>query len=578
MHALLGAIALDRAGANVSTAPANAGDEPVYQTHLQLQRLALPVRLAALDAHGLPDVRLCPRPTVHGVQTALVVGSGGPVHTDRDHRIQLQFHWQRGASGSHRLPAPSGDDNAPANDHSGTWVRVAESVAGANWGQNFIPRVGQEVLVGFLGGDIDRPVVVGSVYNGSGLPDAQGNQAGAGAAGAVGDAPAWFPGARAEGRLQAHQHPAVLAGIKTQELAASSHGSGGYNQLVFDDSPGAGRIELASSSAQTRLQLGHLLHQVDNRRLQPRGHGFDLATQAWGAVRAGQGILISAHRRPDSARHIDPREPRAQLDQGRELLHALAETAHKHNAKLGAEPDVVGAKKEDKARQLPVEHGLWASDDSLAGTEQRGETQDGGDGTATIGGGAGTVSAWGRPDLVIAAPAGIALHTPAAHVASSGASTALAAAQDIQHVAQAHHSLAAKDGIVLFTYGKAANPQKPNTETGIALHAASGSVNSQSQTGATRLTADKAIDVASTTGMVRIAAPQHVLLTAAGAAIHLEGGNITLKAPGKVEFKAATKELASAGGASSSLSLKKPVALKGCAKAMESAARSGAAV
>jgi type VI secretion system secreted protein VgrG len=119
-----------------------------------------------------------PRPSLHGVQTAVVVGTasqpgGAHIHTDRDHRIKVQFHWQRGGNASHRLSHSTGDDNAPASDASGTWVRVAQSVAGANWGAVFTPRLGQEVLVQFVAGDIDRPVVVGVVYNGQGSADAQ---------------------------------------------------------------------------------------------------------------------------------------------------------------------------------------------------------------------------------------------------------------------------------------------------------------------------------------------------------------------------------------------------------------------
>ena len=193
-----------------------------------------------------------------------------------------------------------GDANAPASDASGTWVRVGQSVAGANWGAVFTPRLGQEVLVQFMHGDIDRPVVIGALYNGQGHPDAQGNQIAGGAATATGNAAAWFPGSKKQGELQGHQHAAVLSGYKSQELGSSQSGSGGHNQLVFDDSPGAGRIELASTSAQTRLQLGHLLNQNDNQRLQPRGHGLDLSTAAWGAVRAGSGMLLSAHAKPGS--------------------------------------------------------------------------------------------------------------------------------------------------------------------------------------------------------------------------------------------------------------------------------------
>jgi type VI secretion system secreted protein VgrG len=171
-----------RIGAEPERRLANDTDEPLHECRLVVQRAAVPpVRATTRDAQGQPDARLNPRPTVHGLQTAIVTGEGGPIHTDRDHRIKVQFHWQRGERASHGLGAPEGDNNAPASDASGTWVRVGEAIAGANWGANFTPRVGQEVVVAFVGGDIDRPVVVGSVYNGAGQVDAQGNQIAAGA-------------------------------------------------------------------------------------------------------------------------------------------------------------------------------------------------------------------------------------------------------------------------------------------------------------------------------------------------------------------------------------------------------------
>lgn len=513
--------------------------DPVYRCELALQRLALPVRRAALDARGQPDVRLSPRPTVRGVQTAVVVGTG-PIHTDRDHRIKLQFHWQRGASGSHRLEALA--DNALASDASGTWVRVAQSVAGANWGQHFVPRVGQEVLVAFVGGDIDRPVVVGSLFNGRGSANAQGNEVAAGMAGASGNAPMWFPGDAAEGDLQAHQHPHVLSGHKSQELVASASGTGGSNQLVFDDSPGQGRIELSSSSAQTRLQLGHLLHQVDNRRLQPRGHGIDLATAAWGAVRAGSGLLLSAHGRNPEPQSLDAAEARAQLQAGQDLIHTLAQSALAQGAALEGEAD------------LPVEQALAETAQSLQGTQTLG------DAGSDIGGGHGSIAAWERPDLLVSAPAGVVAHTPAACVATAG-HTASLAAEDIQHLAQGHHAQAAKAGLVLYTYGQAGNPNKPNQETGLRLHAATGSVNTQSQSAATRIAADQAVEVASTQGMVRITAPEHVLLTAGGSAVQINGADITLSSPGDVVFKASLKEWAGGGSAGAELLLPHPIDL-----------------
>ena len=340
----------------------NDSAEPVYACELVAQPADAPVRSVPLDDAGRPDPRLHPRPTVHGVQTAVVVGLGEPVHTDRDHRIKLQFHWQRGRQGGHRLDAPSGD-NAPGNDAAGTWVRVAESVAGANWGSHFVPRLGHEVLVSFVEGDIDRPVVIGSLYNGAGQADAQGNAVPGGPAGASGNANAWFPGEQAQGELQAHRHGAVLAGFKTQELCSSQGGTGGYNQLVFDDTPGANRIELSTTQSHTRLQLGHLLNQRDNQRLQPRGHGVDLATGAWGAVRAGSGLLLSAHGRPASqtaGHQLDGREVQAMLEQADDLMRSLAESAQKHDAAVLAEPT---------ADNLPARVSATTTGESLAAVE-----------------------------------------------------------------------------------------------------------------------------------------------------------------------------------------------------------------
>jgi uncharacterized protein (DUF2345 family) len=159
-----------------------------------------------------------------------------------------------------------------------------------------------------------------------------------------------------------------MSGIKTQELNSSQSGTGGYNQLVFDDSAQANRIELSTTQANTRLQLGSLIQQTDNQRLELRGHGIDLKTDAHGAVRAGQGLLISADAAPGSAsagQQMESRAPLSQIEAGQELIHTLADTAQKHNAKTTVEPLVAGATKTDMAKQLDAEQGLWALRESL---------------------------------------------------------------------------------------------------------------------------------------------------------------------------------------------------------------------
>ena len=108
------------------------------------------VAKAAADPYR--PARITRKPSVAGPQTALVVGGGdaGDIETDEYGRIKVQFHWDR-----------VGKKNA----ESSCWLRVASSSAGNGWGMISLPRIGQEVVVAFLEGDPDQPIVVGSVYN-----------------------------------------------------------------------------------------------------------------------------------------------------------------------------------------------------------------------------------------------------------------------------------------------------------------------------------------------------------------------------------------------------------------------------
>ncbi|MCR5886002.1 DUF2345 domain-containing protein [Rhizobacter sp. J219] len=540
--------------------PANQTTEPLYLARFFAQDASLPVRgTPSLGERG--DLTFA-RPRVAGTQTAIVVGLGEPVHTDRDGRIKIQFHWQRGAQSALRLDHPAGS-NAPGDDSTGTWVRVAQPWAGANWGGHFTPRLGQEVLVSFIEDDIDRPVVIGSAYNGAGSADAQGNQVGNGAGTSTGNAGAWFPGTRKAGELEGHQHPQVMAGFKSQSLDTSASGTGGYNQLVFDDTPSQARAQLSSTTASSWLQIGHLLQQNDNQRLAKRGHGLDLSTTAYGAVRAGSGLYLSAHARSQgsqaTAQPADARAAVAQLEAAAELTQTLNDTAQKHNAKLSGEP---------QPKELPVRKGQQAAIESLEADDSRGDAAAaGGDGEiVAIQGGAGSVSAWSRPELLVSAPGGVGAATPAHAVLSAGTHASFTAGHDLNLESQRNTALAVKSGLTFFTYGKAQNADKPNAETGMQLHAASGSVSVQAQGNTLHLTADKAVSVASVTNAITMGAPKHVLLTAGGASLRITTGGITLTTSGAAQFKAAMKELTGAASASASLSLPKSSELKGCAQ------------
>ena len=97
-----------------------------------------------------------PKPVIRGVQTALVVGpSEEEIHTDEHGRVKVQFHWDR---------------HGESNESSSCWIRVSQMWAGKSWGTLFLPRIGHEVVVDFIEGDPDRPMVVGSVYHGTNVP------------------------------------------------------------------------------------------------------------------------------------------------------------------------------------------------------------------------------------------------------------------------------------------------------------------------------------------------------------------------------------------------------------------------
>ncbi|MPZ43801.1 MAG: type VI secretion system tip protein VgrG [Betaproteobacteria bacterium] len=146
------------------------------------------VTFSALKAdQAFHSQRLTRKPLIHGAQTAMVVGKG-EIDTDEFGRVQLQFHWDR-VGGK-------------------CWARVTQSIAGNKWGAFFIPRVGQEVVVEFLEGDPDLPIVTGVVYNGLAKP------------------------------------PYALPGEKTKSTIKtnSSEGGGGFNELRFEDKKGSEQI------------------------------------------------------------------------------------------------------------------------------------------------------------------------------------------------------------------------------------------------------------------------------------------------------------------------------------------------
>jgi len=138
--------------------------------------------------------RITPKPIVQGPQTAVVVGpKGDEIYTDKYGRIKVQFHWDR---------------DGKMDENSSCWMRVSQNWAGKRWGAMFLPRKGQEVIVDFLEGDPDQPIITGRVYNDD------------------------------------HKTPYALPEHMTKSTIKtySSKGGGGFNELRFEDKKGSEQV------------------------------------------------------------------------------------------------------------------------------------------------------------------------------------------------------------------------------------------------------------------------------------------------------------------------------------------------
>jgi type VI secretion system secreted protein VgrG len=146
--------------------------------------------------HSTPfrPARITPHPVVQGSQTAVVVGPAGEeVFVDQYGRVKVQFHWDR---------------KGKKDENSSCWIRVAQNWAGKQWGAIFTPRVGQEVVVDFLEGDPDQPIITGRVYNAEQVT------------------PYKLPDEKTKSTIKSN----------------SSKGGGGYNELRFEDAKGKEQV------------------------------------------------------------------------------------------------------------------------------------------------------------------------------------------------------------------------------------------------------------------------------------------------------------------------------------------------
>jgi type VI secretion system secreted protein VgrG len=185
-------------------------------------RLEVDCRLTAVgNEYPYRPLPVIARPVVMGPQTAMVVGKAGEeIWTDQYGRIKVQFHWDR---------------LGKEDEHSSCWVRVSQSWAGKGWGAMSVPRIGMEVVVSFLEGDPDRPLVTGCVYNSDALP------------------PYGLPAEQTRSTFKSN----------------SSKGGAGFNELRFEDKKGAEEVFM-----QAEKDFNRVVKNNDTLKV-----GFEVADQ-----------------------------------------------------------------------------------------------------------------------------------------------------------------------------------------------------------------------------------------------------------------------------------------------------------
>ncbi|NUO53062.1 MAG: type VI secretion system tip protein VgrG [Polyangiaceae bacterium] len=167
---------------------------------------------------------LTTKPKVEGVESATVVGPAGEeIHTDEFGRVRVHFHWDR---------------ESKMNEQSSCWIHVSQPWGGTGYGGMNIPRIGQEVIVDFLGGDPDRPVIVGRVYT----------------------------------NLQKVPYPLPANKTKSGWRSNSSPGGGGFNELMFEDAKGNELVRLQAEKDYTGLVKNNSGHVIGHDSQHHVGH------------------------------------------------------------------------------------------------------------------------------------------------------------------------------------------------------------------------------------------------------------------------------------------------------------------
>jgi type VI secretion system secreted protein VgrG len=457
-------------------------DIPPYWVNLSLRRRGL--SLAPEYAHTQHA-----KPTANGPQIAIVVGpEGEEVYTDEHGRVKAQLPWAR------KKEHP--ECGADLNERSACWMRVVYPSAGMNWGTQYTPRIGQEVLVEFVEGDIDRPLIVGVIHNGR-------------------QPPPWFSGA---GKLPANR---TLSGVKTKEF----HGLQ-YNELIFDDTQGEVRTRLSSEHGATQLNQGFLIHPRTDGKGEPRGDGFELRTDRHGALRAGEGLLLSTEPSTGAAgTQLAREQARVQLEQALQYSLSLSDLAEKQESnpvEIGPKQLAEDGSVQEKVLSGHLDHFVEAVKSWEANTNTDPKSS-----TAT--------DQAGRQGVLLASGAeGLGLTTPKELIITSGQNLDTVSLRDTQQTTARRWIHQVGRRISLFVAGIA-------NIISFKIQAGKGDVLMHAQSGTVEAVGDENLHLTAVKKRLVASAKEEMLLSCAGAYIRFKGGNIEIHCPGQLSIKCANQ-------------------------------------
>ncbi|WP_171457619.1 type VI secretion system Vgr family protein [Acinetobacter wuhouensis] len=407
------------------------------------------------------------RPSTHPQRAKVVGPSGEEIYVDEWGRIKVRFLFTRTEDHGH-----DGGAGANDNDTDSAWVDVLTPWAGEGYGARFLPRIGEIVVIDFFDGNIDRPFVVGRIHEAQRSPTKFDNK----------------------GQLPDTKK---LAGIRSKEYQGE-----GFGQLRFDDTTGQISSQLQNSHGASQLNLGNLSHPKDKDTSDGRGEGFELRTDQWGAVRAGQGLLLSTYKQDQATgTHLDAKEVKQQLENSLNNSKALSEVA-----------------KNQKTDPLEILESIKGFIDNLAKEDPK------------------KADAFKSAVMVLASPNSIALATN----------------QDIHISADKQISHSAGDSINISTQKSLIGHASSKislfaAQEGARLFVGKGKVEIQAQGDGADLIARKGIQIISTEDTVYITSPKEINLTAGGSQVKLNGSGIFPTTGGLFEVKSGQQKFT--GGA-----------------------------